>query len=588
MVYSKLESNVYYNETKELEKCDYNNESQLYEYNILNLFLIISVGIKNKAYISSGIIYFPVYLISNNKFISKIGILEIDINTENKIYDVDGDIDLEKCREPLLFGFATHEYLKTYAINEGEYSDSDDDVDGDNWIIEYMGITNYSIHDNSGGGDCLFIAVSDAFECINKIITVAEMRKEISDSTTKEVYNNYKELYNSFVKSIKDNSERMNEIKLNNEILKKKIKDEEDRGKKRKILKDGKECLEMFNIYKSQNELTLNMLNEYVFMSDVNSLDEFKNVILKQTFWADTWAISTLEEKLNIKIVVLSSENYMNGDVDNVLLCKDYHNSEIKEDRNINPAYYIIVDYNGYHYKLITYNGLSIFDFEHLPNEIRELIINKCLENMGGTYSLIPDFAALIGNKIIKSETGSENKNGNELYDKREGTIFMIYPRSSSVHEPGKGAGETIRGEKIVEYVDLREIHNWRRLLSSYYEAPFTLDDLKWNTIEHYIQGSKFKKTDPDYYKSFSLNMGTEYSKDPFIAKNEIMKIIKECDIDYDYKCVLEEAYEQRMREDKFSRKVLLLTKKAKLMHYQYRKQPTEMTALMKVRNKIK
>jgi hypothetical protein len=66
------------------------------------------------------------------------------------------------------------------------------------------------------------------------------------------------------------------------------------------------------------------------------------------------------------------------------------------------------------------------------------------------------------------------------------------------------------------------------------------------------------------------------------------MKIIKECDSDYDYKCVLEEAYEQRMREDKFSRKVLMLTKKAKLMHYQYRKQPTEMTALMKVRNKIK
>ena len=145
MVYSKLDSTVYYTETKKIEKCDCDNETQLYEYNILNLFLIISVGLKNETYVSSGIIYFPVYLISNNKFISKIGILEIDINTENKIYDADGDLDLEKCRKPLLFAFSTHEYLKTYSKNEVEYSDTDDDADNDSWISEYMGLTNYSI-----------------------------------------------------------------------------------------------------------------------------------------------------------------------------------------------------------------------------------------------------------------------------------------------------------------------------------------------------------------------------------------------------------------------------------------------------------
>ena len=96
---------------------------------------------------------------------------------------------------------------------------------------------------------------------------------------------------------------------------------------------------------------------------------------------------------------------------------------------------------------------MTIFDYEHLPNEIKELIINKCLENMGGTYNLIPDFAALVTNKSIAPVV--ETENGYELYDKREGTTFMIYHKSSSCPEPGKGAGETIRGEKMVDYLDL-------------------------------------------------------------------------------------------------------------------------------------
>jgi predicted NAD-dependent protein-ADP-ribosyltransferase YbiA (DUF1768 family) len=43
---------------------------------------------------------------------------------------------------------------------------------------------------------------------------------------------------------------------------------------------------------------------------------------------------------------------------------------------------------------------------------------------------------------------------------------------------------------------------------------------MKWKTVEHYYQASKFKKHNPHFYKLFSLDSDNEISKDVEIAKN--------------------------------------------------------------------
>ena len=53
---------------------------------------------------------------------------------------------------------------------------------------------------------------------------------------------------------------------------------------------------------------------EYNFMNGVNSLEDFKKVVMDKIFWADSWAISTLEREMNIKIVILSKENFENDE----------------------------------------------------------------------------------------------------------------------------------------------------------------------------------------------------------------------------------------------------------------------------------
>ena len=56
-------------------------------------------------------------------------------------------------------------------------------------------------------------------------------------------------------------------------------------------------------------------------MKNVKNIEDFKRVVQTCEFWAETWAVSSMERALKTKIIVLSSENYDAGDVENVLIC---------------------------------------------------------------------------------------------------------------------------------------------------------------------------------------------------------------------------------------------------------------------------
>jgi len=178
-------------------------------------------------------------------------------------------------------------------------------------------------------------------------------------------------------------------------------------------------------------------------------------------------------------------------------------------------------------------------------------------------------------------------------------TVFKFYSNSAD-RAPGKGAGEKISPGDESKYVRLSELHNWRKMLSNFWIEPFELDGKRWQSVEHYYQGSKFKGT-PDFYNQFSLDSGSEISKDPNLAKaaggktgkrKGLLIRAKEIKIDSDFfpersKLEMYKAQHVKFTQSHGLSRLLKLTRDAKLVHHVRGSPPVVFDNLMYIRSKL-
>ena len=182
--------------------------------------------------------------------------------------------------------------------------------------------------------------------------------------------------------------------------------------------------------------------------------------------------------------------------------------------------------------------------------------------------------------------------------DYDEDTIFVFYSKSANV-APGKGKNEKLPEEKEYMYEDLEKIPNWRKRLSNFWLQSFKLDGMTWASVEHYYQGSKFKINNNAFYRQFSLDSGSELSKDPVLAKSSGGKDLKhkyrsrdiQVDPDFFTDRVKEEMY--AAQKAKFTQnpeltQILKATKRAKLMHYTRGGKLETFNGLMYIRDHLK
>jgi len=349
-------------------------------------------------------------------------------------------------------------------------------------------------------------------------------------------------------------------------------------------------------------------LNEFKFIKDVSTLEQFKAKVKTCEFWAETWAISTLERILNIKFVILSSESYKQKDMNNVMICNQSNDSILESRGEFRPEFYIIVEYTGSHYKLIGYKSKQIFSFKELPYGIKKLVTDKCLERNAGIFALIPEF---IGFKETERGVVAVEQQDEELTDSKikglydENIVFIFYDNSSSKFLPGRNtnAREIIRPPELVkEFAVLSTIPDWRKKLDIAWTGnPFTMDGHRWASVEHYYQASKFKQTHPEFYLSFSVESGTELSKDPEMAKSAASKTGKykgelirpvEVSIDPEFygkrdKKELFDAQFAKFSQNEDLKRLLIETKNAKLMHCKKCKEPELAEDLMIIRERF-
>jgi hypothetical protein len=594
MVKSKIDSNINYTEYKQIDPDDKNYESSMYETILLGVNVIIALGKPKHTFLSKNIEYFPIYLIKDNKVELQIGIYEALASEINDMLDDDGDIDLNKFNPPLLFAYIVKnpslmgdvniEKLK-YNIEEDsdeevnsetEYSDKESDEEQveetkskglnkikeqtkedaileieeyienetDIWVRKFMKSNNYDIIDNEGKGDCLFSTIRDGLSRAGISRSVNDLREILSSYADESIFENYKILYSTTKQEYDIVYLKLKNVVDEHKKLKVDLEVNKDRTKQVEIVKRAKVVSEEYKKIKIEYEIVKSQLQEFKFIKDIKTLNDFKRVLTSCDFWGDVWAISVLENALNIKLILLSEEYYFSGDINNVLQCGLTDNDKIKE-----PNYYIICSYTGNHYKLITYKSRGAMTFSELPFYIKQLVVDKCMEGSGGPFYLIHEFRKLKGiddgaNEGEELNLEVEELNPEEVIEikdtelKRgrmeevsveesiqkldlwnEDTVFQFYERSSSKPLPGKGNGEKIGGEGLKTYSSLSNIMDWRRKLDDNWSSLFTLDNYRWKSVQHYYQASKFKNKHPEFYIIFSLDSNSDISKSVELAE---------------------------------------------------------------------
>lgn len=629
MVHSKLDDSINYSETKLLEKEDVSYDAPIYEYDVLGKTITIALGQSKYTFIDKNIIYYPVYIIKNDCVNTQIGVYEVIQSELSNYMDEDGDIDIVKLGEPLLYSFfnmniindavesstkkdkdkdddgsdGSNSEIEYESESENESEDEDEDED-DIWVNDYMKSTDYNIIDNEGGGDCLFAAIRDGLHGVGKKITVEEMRKKlVLDPSIDRVYANYKNLFEMYQSQFQESNKKMKSMVKKNKLLQEQLQKSKDIKVQQQIIEEGEKVAKAHDLSKKEKSIIKDDFDQIKFMKGVGSLDAFKQLVQTCEFWGEAWSISTLERLLNIKLILLSEENYDEDDNENIIQCGEMDET-LEKSGTFEPDYYIILSYTGNHYKLITYHKKTALLFNELDDKLIKKLKNKCLEKNAGLYSIIPQFKKS-SIHAEKMDLESKQQQGSLVDDKlyNDNTVFQFYSKSADKPLPGKGSGEKLGPEGVVAYSELKSIPKWRKKLSNFWSSEFTLDGKRWLSVEHYYQANKFKKGFPEFYNSFSLDSDSEVSKNTAMAKSAGGKTgkykgqllrPKSIVMDGDFfegnqhNKTMKNAMMAKFSQHEELKKLLLATKQAKLVHFQRGSPPVVFTELMEVRRTLR
>ena len=653
MVASNIDESVIYSELRGVNQNDIKKESKMYQIILYDLNIIIAIGGQKNT--SKNISYFPIYLVKNNGNVIQIGVYEMLTSKVNKYMDTRNNLKIENLEEPVIYSFVTKQMIqrmrkvpvkkiKQDILTEDEYSSDEESEDirvpiqnsltipesrrdifillpnsvkpivlkeethkealdirqkfhassKDVWINQFMQNGFYFIDTIEGSDKCFFTAIKDAYSSIGQQTTVEKMKNKLASEITNPVYESFKTQYDMLIEMDTKCKTEIKRLQNRNAELKLKITQTINRERHLQIKKEGEENLEKFNGLKQEKKMIDYKLNEYRFLKNVKSIEDFIKKIKTCDFWAETWATNTVEQLLNVKFIIMSSDAFKQGDLNGVLTCGEFIPKEVFQ-----PEYYIILNNFKNQYQIISYKNKKIFKYKELPFDLKRMILDKCVEGISGSFSMIPEFMNGFHGDLSVAESIENTKyiKYHNLFD--DNIVFRFYEKSSN-NPPGHNNGEKMPVEVAIRFAPLASVSDWRKKISTTWVQPFLLDGHKWASIEHYYQASKFKKNAPDFYVDFTLDSKTELSKNVEMAKAAGSKngkyrgtVIREKHVSIDPQFysdkdnILHDAQYAKYSQNEDLKNILLSTLNAKLIYHLKGTRPEVAYDLMIVREKI-
>lgn len=609
MVRSRIDPTINYPEVKALDQTD-TKETQykapLYEAEVLGIHTIVSIGQIKNTFIEKGIVYFPFYLIKDDKVLSQIGVIEAMQETIPSLLDEENDINLEKAEPALIYSFVKEslirkavyiagraetegaaqaaskpklksklslaplsvsmsasekerkDALKKSAVLskelglrlegeeegiEGEDAEETDlqrairasilegskvpdlplkhtsipvqtldqfeaerkryrHVKDESWMESYYENNNFKVIQNSGGGDCFFMIICQAYKTIDPDTTmsVIKLRRLLSYALTERQFTEYKTLYDDYSREEKRLVKENQDIATRNKEIKERFQNSQSKQEKLELKAESEKLVVSNKRVMQELEVIKENKKEVKFMKGVKTIQQLREVMQKgemtSEYWADGWAIAALEVILNIKFVILSYNDFNQNQRKsfqeiNVVNCgsdltkslveeirknvaevskadgsgtgaavagvaaasADMGSKKSSDDYEFNPDYYIMVSHSMEHYELITYYGNAMLTFPEIPYCVKLQIVTRCLQGkfFNGAYSHIPQF------KLFIQELGIAKKVEGRMVDESvdalsaaasnphfSENIQLVHHKSAGDEMPGRAQGDYV------------------------------------------------------------------------------------------------------------------------------------------------
>lgn len=100
----------------------------------------------------------------------------------------------------------------------------------------------------------------------------------------------------------------------------------------------------------------------------------------------------------------------------------------------------------------------------------------------------------------------------------------LFFHSASAERPPGAGRHESVADPAA--YAALTRIPNWRKILSNFWVADFTVDGLTYRTVEHCFQAAKIALADPTLARQFALESGSALSQGDGAAARKQRKLV--------------------------------------------------------------